>query len=416
MHRRPAEPLILQWAATESDGDRFSESLAAPMPALAAARNELLATWQMVPGPALLTAQRLLDEYRAGGGQIARQSQLGQILARARLVADQVDRVIVVAGRDLCLAAKAVLESCAHPRHNELSRAERGGYPRIDLEFGPVDNDALAGLLDLLAPPRASAAVDSRWALISVEDGTAETAIKTQVLTQALEDSRIKGPDRLEQLLVRLPGSGDSGLANPFTPGVLLTAALAGLDVVGLLSGAAAVIERFIQDAPQDCPALQLAGLCHLAGPSAEACRMTAWSQSLESVAHWHGRLREEALAARADSTQAAHAENSSKSAIDLHRHRPAEKIGHRQLVLNVVAERLRGDRLAIESQQLSEIMETRRAAALAAQQAAGQPGVELRLPRIDERSIGQLLQLLLLATAVEARLASNQNSKPTHA
>jgi glucose-6-phosphate isomerase len=417
MQRRPIEPLILQPAAAEGDGERFSANLAAARPALAAARNELLATWQTVPGPGLLAARRLLDEYRAGGGRIARQSQLGQVLARARLVADQVDRVVVIAGRDVCLAAKAVLASCAHPHHNELSRAERGGYPRIHLESGPVDNDALAGLLDLLAPSRVSTGLDSRWALISLDDGTIETAAKTQVLAQALENVLAGDRERLEQLLVKLPGPGGSSLSDPFTPGVLMPSALAGLDVVGLLSGAAAMIERFISDPPQNCPALQLAGLCHLAGPITEACQMTVWSQSLESVAHWHGRLREQTLGDRpASSRETSSQENGSKSASDLHHHRPAEKIGPRQLVLNVVAERLRRDRLEIEGRPLSEMMDRARAAALAAQQVAGQPVVELRLPHIDECSIGQLLQLLLLTAAVEARLALNQNPKLTHA
>ncbi|HEY5313795.1 MAG TPA: hypothetical protein VIK18_14805, partial [Pirellulales bacterium] len=85
-------------------------------------------------------------------------------------------------------------------------------------------------------------------------------------------------------------------------------------------------------------------------------------------------------------------------------------------LVLNVVAERLRRDRLTIAGKKLSETMDTTRAAAAAAQEAAGQLAVELRLPCIDERSIGQLLQFLVLATAVEARPALNQNPKPMHA
>ncbi|HEY5314695.1 MAG TPA: hypothetical protein VIK18_19330, partial [Pirellulales bacterium] len=321
MLRRAVVPLALDLTAAGGAGGRLSESLIAAMPALAAARDELLATWQTAHGPVLPTAQRLLDDYRPGDGRVVGASQLGQILARARLVVDQVDRGVVVAGRDVCLAARAVLASCTHPFHNELSQAERGGYPRVYFEWGPVDNDALAGLLDLLAPPRASAGLDSRWALISVADGSAETAVKTQVLARALENSLRGDGDRLEQLWIRLPAPGDQDLNDPFTPGVLLPAALAGLDVVGLLSGAAAMIERFVHAPPPVCPVLRFAGLCHLAGRTSEACQMAVWSRALEPIAHWYGRLRQQAFAACPPGSQ----ENGSKSATGLHHHRPAE-------------------------------------------------------------------------------------------
>jgi hypothetical protein len=109
---------------------------------------------------------QLLDAYNTGGGRA--DSQLFAILQAARRIRDTVDRVIVLGDGCGPLGARAIFESCAHPCHNDLSRGERGGRPRLSFVGSPLDNDAMQGLLDLVTPagkPRGSDLLD-QWAII----------------------------------------------------------------------------------------------------------------------------------------------------------------------------------------------------------------------------------------------------------
>src|SRR5687768_764359 len=127
--------------------------------------------------------ERLLAAYKHD----RRGSELGRILAAAARLRDAVDRVVVLGIGGSYLGARALMEACCHPYHNELPRGERGGKPRMYFEGNNVDNDAAQGLLDLLghgkqnrqtgmsAPP---VDVSDRWAIvvISKSGGTLETA------------------------------------------------------------------------------------------------------------------------------------------------------------------------------------------------------------------------------------------------
>ncbi|MCA9099754.1 MAG: hypothetical protein KDA63_01300, partial [Planctomycetales bacterium] len=89
---------------------------------------------------------RLLDEYRSSGDA----SELGQIIATAQRLREHVDRVVCLGIGGSYMGARALFEACAHPHHNELARARRDGWPRIYFSGNNVDNDAMAGTLDLL--------------------------------------------------------------------------------------------------------------------------------------------------------------------------------------------------------------------------------------------------------------------------
>lgn len=393
MRHRPVEPISLQLRMPEGHSRAASDLLAGFIPRLELARNELLSVSTAHDGPGFFSAKELLNNYHAKGRGI-RHSELGRLLGRARKLADKVDRVVVVAVSSIAVAAKAVLAACAHPYHNELSRAQRGGYPRISFAARPADNDELAGLLDLLAGDGSPPGLDARWALLTVDDGTAETAIKSRVLEQALQTALASGTDLLAELSIKVAKPDDVAAADPLSPAVLLPAALAGLDVVGLLAGAAAMIERFAAEPPDTCPPLMLAGLARLTHSEPTGCRLEVWHNELEPLAAWYAELL--AFFSRPGSLHAAPA---------------AEKIRRLPLAMNVVADRPRRDRLPLDElgetgNTVWDLMQQNLEAGIKAQQAAGRMVLELRLPRINERAIGQLMQMLVLATAVEARLS----------
>ena len=151
--------------------------------------------------------QRLLDEYQSQ----REASELGQILATAKRLRDQVDRVVVLGIGGSYMGAKAIWESCCQPYYNEWSRAERGGRPRVYFEGNNIDNDHSQALLQLLGSGREARTVDDRWALvvISKSGGTIETAVAFRQFLRALEASLGSEKARLPEFVV--PITGETG-------------------------------------------------------------------------------------------------------------------------------------------------------------------------------------------------------------
>ena len=99
------------------------------------------------------------------------------------------------------MGARALFEACCHPYHNELSREARNGRPRIYFEGNNVDNDAVAGLLDVLAG-------DDRWAIvvISKSGGTLETAVGFRIFLDALKKSCGSDGEKFRRGIVPVTG------------------------------------------------------------------------------------------------------------------------------------------------------------------------------------------------------------------
>lgn len=353
---------------------------------------------------------RILDAYNTGGGRAG--SELFAILQAARRIRDTVDRVIVLGQGCGPLGARAIFESCAHPRHNELSRGERGGRPRLSFVDSCLDNDAIQGLLDLVAPPGKPRGGDllDRWAVV-VTDATGDdsgTAAATRLFVAALLESvsgdRAALADRL--VPIAMPGGGLAGLASAlgctsvftrpddageagavFTAVGLLPAAIVGIDVVRLLQGAAAINRRFREAPVSENPVLQYAGVAASLGERAGMTRgFASRSSQLDALGRWHG-----GVAMRQE----------------LSRTMPSTI----STITNLVASEPRRDPLVVPplagcagnedgwdclvGTSWPELLDS----------AGPRPsGDTIRLPRIDEHSIGQLLQFVVLADLVAGR------------
>ena len=167
------------------------------------------------------------------------------------------------------MGARAIFEACCHPYHNELGRAERGKRPRMYFEGNNVDNDAVAGLLELIeSEPK------QRWGMvvISKSGGTLETAAAFRIFLDVMRrtcgddpakfNSRDRAGDGRKEPAARpvrrrwaarrrfpIP-DGVGGRFSILTAVGLLPAAVMGLDVVRLLEGAAAM-NRSISATPR---------------------------------------------------------------------------------------------------------------------------------------------------------------------
>ncbi len=417
-------------------------------PRLEAARQEVLddlAVWHSrkppAPGKDPLDAafcdlpERLLEEYESKGDR----SQLGRILITARHLGQAVDRVVVLGIGGSYMGARALLEACRSPYWNELGRAERGSRPRMYFEGNNVDNDALASLLELLGD-RPTRTVEDRWAIlvISKSGGTLETAAAFRILLNALRKSVDDDAQLIRKLVV--PVTGQKGklrdLAEalecvdvyPIPDGVggrfsvlsavgLLPAAVLGLDVVKLLRGAAAMNQRFRTAPPGQNPVLDYVAVCHLmeARRGANLRVLSTWGKGLEATGLWYDQLLSESLGKDGQGATPITVVNTR----DLHSRGQQHQEGRRdKLITNLIVDRPRHDPIAIGQSEFDqdklnqladktvpEILEAAIAGTNKAYADDLRPTANIRLPQLDEDTMGQLLQMLMLATVVEGRL-----------
>lgn len=374
---------------------------------------------------------RLLSEYRTHGVK----SEVGQIKDAADRLSAAVSSVAVLGIGGSYMGARALLEALCHPYYNEAPSEARGGRPRIYFEGNNVDNDALLSLMRLL---------ESRlehWGIvvISKSGGTLETAAAFRIMLRQLKEKLSHeaigdvGP-------FVIPVTGTSGklfdLARALVcPDVfevpdgvggrfsvlcavgLLPAAIMGLDIVRLLEGASAMNEHFRNKGPADNIVLQFVGVCHLM-ETMRGCTtriLSTWGKRLEAVGLWYDQLLAESLGKQERGALPLTVVNTR----DLHSRGQQHQEGKRdKLITNLIVDAQPLEPVMIGESDLNQdglnelasksIDDILRAAAAGTNQAyreANRPTADLHLPQLDEFYLGQLFQMLMIATVVEGRL-----------
>ena len=399
----------------ESDADVFESGATPP-----AARQPLDSAFYRLP-------EKLLSDYRADRAG----SELSQMLEAAKRLRENSGRVVVLGIGGSYMGAKALMESCCEPYFNELSNADRGGRPRMYFEGNNLDNDAVAGLLRLLD------GADEDWStiVISKSGGTLETAAAFRVFLRALEAKY--GEAGVAERVVPVTGEtgklrdlstslgckdvfavpdGVGGRFSVLSPVGLLPAAVLGINVIELLEGAAAMNEHLRSAAPADNVPLAFAAMGHLLEQQGLTIRVqSAWHKGLESLCMWYDQLLSESLGKAEKGATPITAVNTR----DLHSRAQQHQEGRKdKLFVNLTVDSWREDPIAVghserNQDQLNDIAdrvypELMDAAIRGTNQAleeAGRPTVDLRLPSCSEHVVGQLLQMLMIATVVEGRL-----------
>lgn len=382
--------------------------------------------------PLVHLPDRLLADYngtRTDGGAAGRTratSELYAMLQAARRIRDSVDRVVVLGDPGCTQGARAVFACCCHPFHNELARGERGGRPRLAFVGHPFDGDSLQGLIDLVCPAGAARTDDllDQWAIVVSEEGgggaTAATRLLMRLLLRSLADDRSRLGERVVPVAARggslaalakaigcpatfLLPEGVAGIRSVFTAAGLLPAAIAGVDVVRLLQGAAAMNRRYREAGPADNPVLQFVGASRLAARRCGVAPRLVSQQTdrLHDLVQWHDRL---VAAAAGPSPADAGAAPVTRVFAGEPRRDPLAAVSLAPPASPPAREPDDVDRLLGAADEVTAdatCAVPRVTAAFAARD-----GATLSLPRIDEHAIGQLVQLLLLAAVVEERLA----------
>lgn len=329
---------------------------------------------------ALAAATPLLAAYgtlRAPADR--RASALFALLDVAREVRDTVDRVVVVGDGPHRTPVDLLLATCCHPFHDQLPRSERGGRPRFVVLSPDDDDDRVQGTLDLLASRGGDRLADA-WGLVVVGAASEPRAGALAHLFARLGRTRSPGAGTLAPAAVSarvvageaaalepgpacrellLPGVGGAAAAGCFT--ALLPAAIAGIDVVRVLEGMAAMERRFAEAASEANPVVTFVAAGRAVAPPGEVPR-----RALLTPRHWPG----------LDEWAAALGGRRSMS--------PSETRVATSIVVEACRRRPFGDGEAPHPPSSG-------------------PGIDaIALPTADEHTVGQLLALLRLAAHLD--------------
>ena len=153
--------------------------------------------------------ERLLDEYRA----VAATSQLNQILATARELAELVDRVVVLGHRRLVHGRPGTVRKLL-PSVLQRTEPGRAGRPSADLlrrQQRRQRRHARAAAICWATSPTRD--VDDRWGIvvISKSGGTLETAVAFRQFLAVLRRACVDDMELVADLVV--PVTGNSGPA-----------------------------------------------------------------------------------------------------------------------------------------------------------------------------------------------------------
>ena len=383
--------------------------------------------------------QKLLDQFKRKQDA----SELGKVIRIANRMREAVDRVIVLGIGGSYLGARAVFDALCHTYHNEMPAKLRMGKPRIYFEGNNVDNDSFQELFELLENTCVDPElVEERWGVVVVSKsgGTLETAAAYRALKA--EAARFYGPKSplLRQVIVPVTGpkgklrdlshaedyTDDEILTIPddiggrysvLTPVGLLPAAVMGLDVRALLLGAAAMTRRFIEEPFDRNPVLQYAAVNYLMYTEMKKPTrvLAVWTRKLEAVGWWYDQLLSESLGKNGRGATPLTIVNTRDlhSRGQQHQDGTRDKIINNLLVKNVkhpaimvgMADRNEDDLNQFSRKGYPDLQEAAFKGTMEAYTDAARPTADIVLPNLNEHAIGQLLQMMMLATVVEGRL-----------
>ncbi|MEZ6127337.1 MAG: glucose-6-phosphate isomerase [Planctomycetaceae bacterium] len=381
------------------------------------------------------------EELLADRGKNGDQSLVSRIERCAARLRENVDSVVVLGIGGSYMGMRAMFEALNHPFHNELSRAERNGVPRIYFEGWNVDSDNQQALLDLIesraiqAPDKSAPEARTAVIVISKSGGTLETAVafrnfRALIETHFGEDAKhlivpVTGDTgRLRDLsneagfedVFSIP-DGIGGRFSVLTPVGLLPAAVAGIDIRQLLQGAADMTADFRSAEYGRNAVLDYTAVCHAfeVDHGMDIRILSTWGCKLEAIGLWYDQLLAESLGKHEKGAMPLTVVNTR----DLHSRGQQHQEGSRdKLITNLLPGTPRSKPVTVpkrsdDHDQLNkfagyEVPRILQAAIDGTNQAYAddkRPTTDISLPTINAHTVGQVFQMLMLATVVEGRL-----------
>ena len=373
-------------------------------------------------------ARRAVGEY--GFHDLAEQgSAIRSITQFASGVGQAFDHVLVLGIGGSALGARALLSALRAPAWNELDDEGRDFYPRLTIldNVDPVSVHAALGRIDprrvlvnVVSKSGSTAETMAQYLVVRawLEEALGPAATRHLVFTTDPERGVLRDIARREGIAAVDVPPGVGGRFSVLSPVGLLPAALVGIDIAALLSGA----ERALRDAESpdllsNRPALHAA--LHWAADTWLGARIDVlmpYCDRLRDMTEWYRQLWAESLGKRHDRRGAevftgptpvgAVGATDQHSQVQLFMEGPFDK------VLTLVSVEDHGIDVAIPGRSelpaelsylpgrsLNELLAAECRATSGALASAGRMHTVLRLPEVSEETVGELLMFYQLAT-----------------
>jgi glucose-6-phosphate isomerase len=380
----------------------------------------------------------ILDEVRArrrdgeyGFYELGEQSQTVAAIRRfAEGIGQAYDHVLVLGIGGSALGTKALINALRPPAWNESDDEAREFFPRITV-LENVDPVSIAAALRRIDPRRVLVNV------ISKSGGTAETLAQYLVVRGWLDEALGQDAATRHIAFTTDPSGGPlraiaerEGIAAlEIPPGVggrysvltavgLLPAALTGIDITGLVTGAKRALERAERSELLDNPAALYAAL-HWAADAWLGARihiLMPYCDRLKEFAAWYVQLWAESLGKRVDRRgEVIHAgptplgaigATDQHSQVQLFMEGPFDKlvsfvrIEHPEEDVRIPSREALPEELAyLPGHTIGELLLSEQEATSAALTRQGRMNLTLSLPAVSAESVGELIMFFQLAT-----------------
>lgn len=352
-------------------------------------------------------------------------------LDAARELPAEVDTMVVLGIGGSSLGPRALYSALARPL--DALRPRAPGMPRRLLFPDNADPVTMRAILEVCDPAR------TVWNVVTKSGGTAETAAQLLVVADHLE--RTLGDQAASRIIATTdPTAGAlratatargwrtfdipanvGGRFSVLTAVGLLPAAVAGLDVVGLVDGARAMRDRCLGDDPATNPALLLASLLHHhhQAHGRPMVVLMAYVDALYDTADWFRQLWAESLG-KERSTDGRVVETgptpiAARGATDQHSQLQLYVEGPRDKVVLMLTARQREGEVTIPAGALAAsrpeygylagrgmgtLLDAELRGTIGSLAKRRRPVGTIELPRVDAPSLGALIMLLEAATA----------------
>lgn len=357
-----------------------------------------------------------------------------KIIGLSEEISHSFDDLVILGIGGSALGATALLNALTHPYRNILPKGMRR-RPRVFV-YDNVDPDQLKGLLDLIDITR------SVFNVVTKSGETVETIASFLVIRERLKkaigsgwQNHIIATTDPQKGVLRKIASDEGyrtleipqavgGRFSVFTPVGLFPASVAGIDIEAILSGAQSMDKRCFLKEIEENPAVMGAILHYIANTKKgkKVSVIMPYSYALEKVADWFCQLWAESLGKKLDLN--GKVVNTGQT--------PVKALGatdqHSQLQLYIEGPNdktitfLRVERFTEEIEipgafedlekvsylrdhSLSELINTEQTATEISLTKAKRPNMRITLPEITPHTVGQLLYLFQVQTAIAGAL-----------
>jgi len=348
---------------------------------------------------------------------------------------DEIDAFVVLGIGGSALGPLAVQQALNHPWWNELPREKRGGFPKLYV-LDNVDPERLVYFFDTVDTTRCL------FNVVSKSGSTSETMSQFMIIQQHLEEKMGKEGAKSRIVCTTDASSGNlitiakaegykyfiipsavGGRFSELTPVGLLPAAFCGIDIKGLLVGAAEMDAACKEDDIYKNPAHMYALLHYIGMTNGKNISvMMPYADSLKWISDWYAQLWAESLGKAFDNDGKvvnvgqtpvkALGVTDQHSQVQLYAEGPFDKIivflGVDEYRETITIPKTYGDMPSLGflgGVTHNELIQTEQSATEYAITKSGRQNMTLTVPKVTAHTIGQLLYFFEVATAYAGEL-----------